>query len=214
MTNQQTMENKKSPAIVFDLGNVLIGWNPRPLFEEIFNNDQKKVDYFFDNVCTVEWNEKQDAGRPIAEAVQERIALFPEHEEPIRAYYDRWIETISGPIDGTVEILSQLKEGGHDLSALSNWSAETFPLVEAKYQFLGWFEEKVISGRVGLKKPDPKIYELLLEQVGRPAEECLFIDDSEKNIVAANQLGFDTIHFISPEQLRSELEKRSLITSR
>lgn len=208
----QAKQNISRPAIVFDLGNVLIGWDPRSLFNKIFENDQAKVDYFFEHVCTTEWNEKQDAGRLIADAVQERIALFPEYEPYIRAYYDRWIETITGPIEGTVEILSELKDSGYHLSALSNWSAETIPLVLDKYRFFSWFDELVISGRVGVKKPDQAIYRLLLHKINRSAEQCLFIDDSLKNITAADQLGFDTIHFTSPPQLRSELAKRSLLT--
>lgn len=210
-SNQDEHIERSVPAIVFDLGNVLIGWNPRKLFEEIFDHDQEQIDYFFDNVCTTEWNEQQDAGRPIAEAIKERVTLFPEYEPYIRAYYDRWIETILGPIDGTVDIFNELKDGGFYLCALSNWSAETIPLVIDKYPFFSQFEEMVISGRVKTKKPDPKIYEILLERIGRPAEQCLFIDDSQKNITAADQLGFDTIHFESPTQLRIELNKRGLI---
>ena len=209
MVNNQTEKTK--PAIVFDLGNVLIGWDPRQLFEKVFDHDQEQINYFFDNVCTTEWNEQQDAGRPIAEAIQERVALFPDYEPSIRAYYDRWIETITGPIEGTVEILDELKGEGYYLCALSNWSAETIPLVIDKYSFFGQFEEMVISGRVKTKKPDLKIYKILLERIGRPADQCLFIDDSQKNIDAADQLGFDTIHFESPTQLRSELNKRGLI---
>lgn len=212
MTHTPNPQPKKtSPAIVFDLGNVLIGWDPRQLFEPMFEHNQAQVDYFLNNVCTMAWNEKQDAGRPIAEAIQERIPLFPDYEPYIRAYYDRWIEMITGPLTGSVEILDELKGAGYYLCALSNWSAETIPLVQDKYPFFNKFEQMVISGRVKVKKPDPKIYQILLERIGRPAEQCLFIDDSPKNTAAAAQLGFDTIDFESPIQLRQALSARGLL---
>ena len=144
-------------------------------------------------------------------AVEERVRLFPAYEDAIRAYYERWEEMVGGPIGGTVEILADLREKGYPLYALSNWSAETFYRVRERYEFLTWFEELVISGEVGLVKPDPAIFELLLQRVGRPVQDCLFIDDNLPNIETARSMGFQTVHFKSPEGLREVLGEMGVV---
>ena len=198
------MTKKKEMAIVFDLGGVLIDWSPRRLFCKMFNGNEKEMEYFLTQICNKEWNLKHDAGLPFEEGVAERIKKFPDYTPYIKAYFDRWEEMVSGAIEGSVEILSQMKDAGFFLCALSNFSIETFPLIENKYEFLKWFSEMVISGREKLIKPDPAIYELLLKRIERKAEECIFIDDAEENIHSAEELGFNTIQFENPEQLRSE----------
>ena len=198
-------------TFVFDIGNVLIDWNPNYLYRKMFDGNQAEIDAFLREVCTVEWNAKQDTGYPIARAVEERVRLFPEYEEPIRAFYGRWDEMIKGEISGTVEILADLRDRGYPLYALSNWSAETFVLVREQFDFFDWFEDMVISGEVGLIKPDLPIFELLLQRVGRPAEACLFIDDHLPNIETARSMGFQTVHFKSPEGLREVLRERGVV---
>ena len=201
----------KQPAIIFDLGGVLIDWNPRYLFGPMFNGDEAEVDYFLSVVCPLEWNEEQDAGRLLTAAMEERSQVFPDYAPYIQAYYTRWEEMIGGVFTGTVNILSAIRDNGYPLYALSNWSSETFPLVQSRFEFLNWFDELIISGQVKVAKPDPAIYKLLLDRIHRPPDQCLFIDDSERNILVADRLGFQTIHFSSPDLLLADLMDRKLI---
>jgi len=198
-------------TIVFDFGGVLMDWDPRYLFRGMFNGNEARMEYFLQAVCSQEWNIKQDAGYPFDKAIQERIELYPTYKPYIQAYHDRWIEMISGPIQGTVDILTSLRHDGFHLCALSNWSADTFPLVFELFEFLSWFDEVVLSGAVKLIKPDPAIYNLLLNRISREAHQCLFIDDHKDNIQAANQLGFQTIHFTSPKKLQAALTEKGLL---
>ncbi len=199
-----------SLAIVFDLGGVLFDWNPKYLYRKIFSN-KTKMDYFLTHICSQEWNEQMDAGKPFADAIAEQSALTPQYAPYIAAYFDRWDEMIGGAISDTVEILAELKAGGAYLCALSNWSAETYPKVQANYPFLGWFEQVVLSGEEKVIKPNPKIYQILLQRIKRAAEDCLFIDDSAPNITAAKKLGFQTIHFHNPAQTARELQQMGLL---
>lgn len=198
-------------TIIFDLGNVLIGWQPRALYEQVFATSEE-VDYFLNNVATLEWNEKQDAGRTIEEGTRALIERHPEFEREIRIYYDRWTETITGPIEGTVEILRALKASGkYRLLALTNWSHELFPWARETFDFLDLFEEIMVSGEVKLQKPDPAIYRLLHERFDLQGYGgCVFIDDSLRNVEAARKEGLDTIRFENPAQLRSELRERGV----
>lgn len=205
------MQNAK-PAVVFDLGGVLVDWNPRYLYRKLIE-DEAAVEKFLAEVCTPEWNLRQDAGRPFAEAVEELIVQYPDQQELIRAYHLRWEETIGGPIAGTVEILAELRRAGYTVAALSNWSAETFPVARRRFDFLNWFDMAVISGEVKMIKPDPRIFELLLERLGRRAGECVYIDDVEANVEAARRLGFRAVHFQSSEQLRDELQRLKILTT-
>ncbi len=193
------------PAIIFDLGAVLIDWDRRHLYDKLFNGRTAERDYFLDHVCTLEWNATMDAGRPFAEAVAAKIVDFPNYEPYIAAYHTRWEEMIVGPIDGTVALMSRLKEAGYEVHALSNWSAETFPIVRPHFEFLDWFGEIVLSGEVKTIKPDPEIYRILLERIDRLPEDCIFIDDSAANISAARDLGFQALHFHSPARLQADL---------
>ena len=194
----------QAPAIVFDFGNVLVDWDPRYLYRQFFSDDQA-IEHFLREIGFHEWNLAQDRGRPFAEAVSELCREYPHYCHLIRAYDSRWEETISGPIWPTVEILRQLKANDYELYGLSNWSLEKFSLVRPKYEFFSWFKAMVISGEVGLAKPDWQIFHLLLEKIGRPASECILIDDSPSNIAAAQQLGFITIQFRSADWLRKDL---------
>ena len=193
------------PAIIFDLGAVLIDWNPRHLYRKLFD-DEATMERFFVETNLLQWNARQDEGHPFAAAVVELSAQFPHYEPYIRAFHERWEEMMPGAIAGTVEILAELKDRDYELFALSNWSAETYPFAFARFEFLRWFRAVVISGEVKVCKPDPRIYALILNKIGRPAHECVFIDDSRANYETAQQLGFNAIHFQSPEQLRVELK--------
>jgi 2-haloacid dehalogenase len=199
-------------AIVFDFGGVLFDWNPLYLYRKYFD-DEQSVERFLSTIGFAEWNAQQDRGRPFAQAVAELSAQFPEYADLIRAYDERWIESLGGVIQPTVEILRSLREAGFPLYALSNWSAEKFQLVRARYEFLSWFQDIVISGAVKIAKPDPRIFELLLERINQPAEDCLLIDDSPDNIQVARGLGFATICLESPEQLRTKLVHMGLLKS-
>lgn len=201
-------------TVIFDLGNVLIAWNPRLIYQDVFST-QEELDYFFTEVANLEWNEEQDRGRPIAEGTASLIAQHPKYEREIRMYYDRWTEAFPGAITGTVELLKQIHGAGqHRLLALTNWSAELFPWARAQYDFLQLFEDIMVSGEVGMKKPNPEIYELLRHryQLGN-FEGCLFIDDSQRNVDAAQKLGLDSIRFLDSNQLRQALEERGVISS-
>lgn len=207
------MENEipPRPALIFDFGNVLVDWNPHYLYRKFFDGDDQAVARFLNEINFYEWNLQQDAGRSFHAAIAEICARYPHHCELIKAYDERYEESISGPIWPTVQILKELKCAGYPLYGLSNWPAEKWCAVSPKFEFFTWFDDIVISGEVKLAKPDPAIFLLLLARIGRPASECLLIDDSIHNIETARQLGFQTIQFESPERLRSELEKRNIL---
>lgn len=193
-------------AIIFDFGNVLLEWNPRSVYRRYFD-DEEAMEKFFREVNFMEWNAKQDKGRTFEEGVADLSAQFPQHAQLIRAYHDHWKDSIGKAISGSVEILKRLKKKGYPLFGLSNWSAETFPFAREKYDFFDLFDDMVISAEVGFVKPEPEIYRILLDKIGKPARECLFIDDSLANVQQATRLGFVTIHFTSPAQLEDELTR-------
>ena len=193
-------------AVIFDLGGVLIDWNPRYLYRKIFA-DETGIDRFLSETGLLAWNEQMDAGRPFAEAVEELSAEFPHYAEPIAAFHQRWIEMVGGAIEPTVAVLRKLKDLRYPVHALSNWSAETFPLAQERFDFLHWFDDAVISGRHGIIKPDPRIFELLLSRTGLRAKECIYIDDSEKNVRQASIMGFRAVHFTGDLNLHASLKE-------
>jgi 2-haloacid dehalogenase len=198
-------------TVVFDLGGVLIEWDPRYLYRTLFD-DEAAMEAFLAEVTTPEWNAAQDAGRPWAEAVRSLADRHPEHRDLIEAYHQRWPETLGGPIEGSIEILDELRRiPGVRLFALSNWSAETFPIAEERYPFLAWFDGIVISGEVGAIKPDPRIFERLIERHDVDPSRAVFIDDSAANVAAAERLGFAGIRFEDPGSLRRELARLELL---
>ena len=201
----------KIKNIIFDLGGVLIDWNPDYVFKEVFKDDEKLA-WFYREICTMDWNENQDAGYPLAKATEERIALFPQHEDLIRMYYGCWEEMLGDVIQGTVELLKQfVDDPALKVVALTNWSAETFPVALEKFDFLQWFEGIVVSGEEMTRKPFPDIYQTTLNRFDLKPEESLFIDDNKRNIEAAKALGIKCIHFSSPLQLEKELKKIKLL---
>ena len=192
-------------VVIFDLGGVLIEWNPRYLYRKLFAGDEAAMEHFLANVCTPAWNEQQDAGRTFAEATR---ALMPQHadkRELIEAWSTRFGEMIPGPIDGTVEVLATLRARDVPLYALSNWSAETFPPQRRRFPFLSWFKDIAVSGFERVIKPDPRIFRILLERNRIDPETAVYVDDVERNAAAATRLGIHGIHFRSPAQLRLDL---------
>ena len=204
-----TLNNK---VIVFDLGGVLINWDPRHLYRKVFD-DEDEMERFLAEVVTSEWNSRQDAGRRWEDGVALLSAQHPHLAGLISAYWERWDEMLGGPIDGTVAILASLRDMGYELHALTNWSTQTFPIARERYEFLDWFETIVVSGEEKVIKPDSRIYEILLERIGRQPDDCIFIDDAPHNVATARQLGFDTIRFENPDQLRAELGKLGVRTN-
>lgn len=203
--------NQPIKAIIWDLGNVFVDWNPNHLFEQLIE-DKDRRQYFFQNICTMDWNENQDAGYPIQKATEELVAKHPEWKDYIEAYYGRWEEMLGGPIPGTVEIFKQLKEKGHlKHYALTNWSHELFPIALRLYDFLHWFDGRVVSGEERMRKPQPEFYKLLLERYGLQPGDVVFIDDNLRNIKAAEAMGINSIRFESPEQLRACLQELNLL---
>jgi 2-haloacid dehalogenase len=197
--------NPTIKAIIFDFGNVLLMWDPRLVYRRYFPNDPEGLERFLKEVNFMEWNQLQDQGRPFAEGVAALSKEFPHYSHLIHAYHENWIDSLGDSLDGTVEILKELKQAGYPLYGLSNWSAETFPFARQKHDFFDLLDDYVISGEVGHVKPGPEIFQILLERIGKPAGECLFIDDSLANIHQAEKMGFAVIHFQSPEQLREAL---------
>lgn len=193
-------------AIIFDFGNVLLEWNPRLVYRRYFAGDEAAMEQFLHEVNFMDWNAQQDKGRTFADGVAELSIQFPHYSDLIQAYHDNWKDSIGQHFEGTVEIMKRLKVARYPLYGLSNWSAETFPIAREKYDFFDLLNDIVISGDVGTIKPEPEIFEILLRKIGRPAGECLFIDDALANIEQARKMGFATIHFKSPEQLERELQ--------
>ena len=198
-------------AIIFDLGGVLIDWNPAYLFDKLLPDEAKRKQ-FFEEICTTAWNEEQDAGRSLQEATQMLVDQHPEWQEYIEAYYGRWEEMLAGPIQGTVAVFRELKERNqYPIYALTNWSAELFPVALRKFDFLHWFDGRVVSGEEKSRKPYPEFYKLTLNRFNLKAQETLFIDDNLRNVEAAEALGIQCIRFENPGQLRAELEQRNVL---
>jgi len=198
-------------AVVFDLGGVLIDWNPRYLYRTLFGDDTAAMEHFLTHVCSPAWNHRQDAGRSFAEGSAELIREFPEARPLIEAWHERFDETLGGAIAGSVEILAALRERGVPLYALSNWWAETFPIARARFDFLGWFDGIVISGELGVAKPDPRIFAHLLETYRLRADATVFVDDLPVNVAAAAAAGMQTILFTDPAALREQLRQLDLL---
>jgi 2-haloacid dehalogenase len=198
-------------AAVFDLGGVLIDWDPRYLYRKLLA-DEGEVEEFLATVCTPEWNAEQDRGRPFAEGVAELVERHPAHAAAIAAYHERWPEMLAGDLPGSVAVLADLRAAGVPLYALTNWSAETFVVARERFAFLDWFDGLLVSGEERIVKPDPAIFELLLDRFGLDPASTFYVDDSEANVAAAAALGLDAVRFTGPGQLRRDLAARRLLS--
>jgi 2-haloacid dehalogenase len=204
------MPTASPTAVVFDLGGVLIDWNPRYLYRKLFD-DEAAMETFLADVVSPEWNGQQDSGRTWAEAVEVLSREHPEERDLIAAYWHRWQETLGDAIAPTVAILEELREAGVRLYALSNWSAETFPVARPRYPFLDWFDGIVISGEEKVAKPDPVIFRHLLDRYGLDPATTVFIDDSEANVRAAAAEGMTSLRFVDAATLREDLRRLGLL---
>jgi 2-haloacid dehalogenase len=201
----------KRTVAIFDLGGVLIEWNPRYLYRKLFKGDEAAMEHFLATICTTAWNERQDAGRTFAEGTRE---LLPQHADKldlIEAFSKRFDEMIPGAIDGSVEVLAELRQCGVPVYAITNWSAETFPPQRDRFPFLSWFDGIVVSGFEGVIKPDPRIFNTLCQRYHVAPETAVFIDDVARNALAASAVGIHGIHFRSPGQLRNDLASLGML---
>jgi 2-haloacid dehalogenase len=198
-------------TILFDLGAVLVDWNPRYLYRPLFEGDDKSMEHFLAEIAPPWWNPEIDAGKTFDQAVAERVALHPDHADKIALWRDEWEKMLRDEIAGSVEILAELRAKGHRLHALTNWSAETFPVARRRFEFLKWFEHIVVSGEVGMAKPDPRIFELAIERCKLVPSRTVFIDDSLKNVEAGRNAGLHALHFTDPQQLRADLNRLGML---
>jgi 2-haloacid dehalogenase len=200
------MSMTRPTTVVFDIGNVLIGWDPRNLYRKLFAGRTDEMEWFLANVCTSEWNLEQDRGRSFAEGVELLLAAHPERwHDLIRAYDTRWTEMLSGEIAGTVAILDALHARGTPLYAITNWNQDTFR--RKHHPCLERFRGIVVSGEERLIKPDPAIYRLFCERYEVRAAGCVFVDDSAKNVSGAQACGMHGVLFESPDRLERDLRE-------
>jgi 2-haloacid dehalogenase len=200
-------------AVIFDIGGVLLDWNPRYLYRKLMD-DEAEMEHFLSEVCTMQWHEANDLGVPFEVTCAQLAEQYPQYTELIWAWGQRTEEMIGGPIEGTVEILRELKDRGVRLYALTNMETHTYPVRRERFDFLRWFEGTVVSSDEGIVKPDPRIFELLLERYALNAGSTLLIDDNLRNVEAAEALGMPTVHFQSPEALREALEQAGLLSTK
>jgi 2-haloacid dehalogenase len=201
------MMSRSFDTIIFDLGGVLIDWNPRYVYRKIFKTEEE-VEWFLENVTTSEWNENQDAGYPLHKATEELIAKHPDWEPEIKAYYGRWLEMLGDQIHETVEILHRIKQTGkYKLYALTNWSAETFPHALQRFEFFKMLDGIVVSGEEKMRKPSAEFYKILLNRYHIDPATTIFIDDSLRNVNGAEAVGITGVHFHNPLQAKEELQR-------
>ncbi|MDP9650256.1 HAD family hydrolase [Paraburkholderia caledonica] len=201
-------------AVVFDFGGVLIDWSPEYLYRQLIPDEAERR-WFLTHVCSMDWVIRQDGGQPIVEATEELVARFPDHEALIRAFYERWHEMVAGVLEDGVAIMEKLEAAEVPLFGLTNWSAETFPYAWEHYPVLRRFRDIVVSGRVGLVKPDPAIFAAMRERIdaqlpGVEPGELVFIDDNPKNAAAATALGWHGVHHTNAAQTEAKLRELGL----
>jgi len=197
---------RRPTTVVFDLGNVLIGWDPRNLYRKLFDGRHHQMEWFLANVCSNEWNREQDRGRSFVDGVDLMVKSHPQELHSfIRAYDERWREMLSGEILGTVAILDALSKGRTPLYAITNWNQHKFREARSLFGFLDRFDGIIVSGDEGLLKPDPAIFQLLFDRYALRGEDCVFIDDTMKNVKGAEAVGMHALLFEMPEKLVDDL---------
>ena len=204
-------QTSETDAVVFDLGGVLLDWNPRYLYRKLIDDDAE-LERFLGEVCTMEWHAAHDLGGPVAESSATLAAAHPEYTELINAWGERSEEMIAGPIEGSVEILEELIQKGVRCYALTNMERETYPLRLRRFPFMGWFAGTVVSSHEGVAKPDSEIFRRLLDRFGLEAARTVMIDDSPPNIDTAASLGMTAVRFTSPIALRAALSRLRLLS--
>ncbi len=197
-------------AVTFDLGGVLIDWNPRHLYRKLFGSDEAAMEAFLSQVCTPEWNSRLDAGRSFADAVAELVAAYPDQAEMISAYRVRWPEMLGSAFEGTLAIVREVKAAGYRTYALSNWSAETFDWTREQFSWLDELDGILISGEVNMAKPDPAIFREFLRRFSLDPAATVYVDDWDRNVAAARGVGFTAIQFRDADHLRRELRSLGL----
>ncbi len=208
---ERDLDTTSHTKVIFDVGGVLLDWNPRHLYRKLFDGDEAAMETFLATVCTPAWNNEHDAGRRFADGVAQLTERFPEHADMIAAYDARWQEMVSGAIGGTVAILRALKARGTPLYALTNFNTEKFALMRRHHDFFDAFDGIVVSAEERCVKPEPEIYRVLLSRYRLDPAACLFIDDKPDNVATARELGMAAITYHSPERLRADLEARRLL---
>lgn len=198
-------------TVVFDLGGVLVDWNPRYLLRKVMPGREAEMETILADVLNHDWNLQRDTGDSWPDAMAQLEQQYPQWVDIFRAYDERWAETLGGSKEDTVKVLRELKDQGVPLLALSNWSAEKFPHAEERFEWLEWFDGVVVSGRVHLIKPHPEMFQYLLDTYDRKAEDIFFVDDHEANVIAARQLGIRSHHFHDAAALRAELVAEGLL---
>ena len=198
-------------TVLFDLGNVLVDWNPRHLYRKVFAGRPREMEHFLSHICNQAWNERHDRGERFQDNVAWLAARHPWYRTEIEAYWNRWSETMSGEITGTVQLLERLHRSGVAVHALTNWSAETFPFAEAAFPWLDLFGHIVVSGRIDLIKPDPAIFHHAAEHCPLKPERTLFVDDAPRNTTSAAALGFHVHLFEGPDGLEDCLKGHGLL---
>jgi 2-haloacid dehalogenase len=198
-------------TVIFDLGGVLADWDPRYLYRELFDGDEVAMEEFLAQVCSPAWNHAMDAGRSRAEAVDELVRQHPTHDALIRAWVDRWEDMLGAEIAGTAEVVAELHGRGVRLLALTNWSAETFPVARQRFPSFAYFEGIVVSGEHGIAKPDPALFQLLLERHAVDPATAAYVDDRDTNVDAATALGMTGLVFTDPAVLRADLRRLGLL---
>ena len=202
---------KQFTTVIFDLGGVLVDWNPRYFYRKLFPGDEAAMEDFLTNVCNSDWNLQQDAGRTFAEAADLLKREHPDKAELIDAWLPGYPEMLGGVIQETVDVLRELHTRKVRTYALSNWSAETFRYALERYDFFKYFDGRLISGDVKLIKPDPRIFQLLFDQFHIEPTSAVYVDDLARNVEAANKLGLHGIHFKDAAALRAELVSLGLL---
>jgi 2-haloacid dehalogenase len=197
-------------AVVFDIGGVLLDWNPRYLYRKLLD-DEREMERFLSEICTLEWHEAHDRGTPFEVSCGKLAELHPEYSELIHAWGQRSEEMVAGPIPGGVEVLRELKAAGVPCYALTNMEVETYPKRVERFPFLTWFDGAVVSGFEGVVKPEPEIFERLLERFDLTPETTLFVDDSPRNVDAARELGIQAVEFSTAAELRRLLSEAGLL---
>ena len=202
--------NSSFDTIVWDLGGVLVDWSPLYVYNDSYFSDPADREFFFKHICTSDWNEQQDAGYSLQKATEEKLAEFPQPkwEQPIRDFYGRWVEMLKGPIPETVALFKALKaKDRFQFYALTNWSGENFHIALQRFDFLHWFDGRLVSGLEGTRKPFPEFYQLLITRYQINPLRAIFIDDNLRNVKAGEQMGMKSVHFQSAAQLQADLHQ-------